>query len=401
VVEPSGPHSRDPAHGRLSGSRSGRPARRAEGPFHASFVIARVAGIEIGANWSWLIVVWLIVASLGSSVFPDEVPGLSDGAYAAMAVIATLLFFVSLVLHELGHALVAQREGMQISGITLWLFGGVARFEGMFPSAGAELRIALAGPAVTLVLAGLFLGGAEALSLPDAVDEVVTWLGRINLILLGFNMLPALPLDGGRVLRAILWRTTGNFTRATRTAGALGRAFGNVLVALGLFTLLFAGAVGGLWFIVLGFFLSAAAQAEASLATTRAALAGLRVRDAMVRRPETVPGDLTVAAFLEGPFSHTRHAAYPVVADTTVGLLSYRDVARVRPERREHTRVAELAVPASEGLVLAPDEELADAAMALAETRPERALVLENGRLAGLLSMTDVARLLEVRHPPR
>ena len=364
-------------------------------------MIARVAGIEIGANWTWLIVVWLIVVSLGSGVFPDEVPGLSDDAYAAMAVIATLLFFVSLVLHELGHALVAQREGMQISGITLWLFGGVARFEGMFPSAGAELRIALAGPAVTLVLTGLFLGSAKALSLPDAVDEVVTWLGRINLILLGFNMLPALPLDGGRVLRAILWRTTGNFTRATRTAGALGRAFGNVLVALGLFTLLFAGAVGGLWFIVLGFFLSAAAQAEASLATTRAALAGLRVRDAMVRKPETVPGDLTVAAFLEGPFAHSRHAAYPVVADTTVGLLSYRDVARVRPERREQTRVAELAVPASEGLVLAPDEELADAAMALAETRPERALVLENGRLAGLLSMTDVARLLEVRHPPR
>lgn len=377
-----------------------RPARREEGPFHASFVFGRVAGVEIGANWSWLVVVGLILWSLGAAVFPDEVPGLSDGAYAAMAVVATALFFASLLLHELGHAVVARREGMQIAGITLWLFGGVARFEGMFPSARAELRIALAGPAVTLVLAGVFLGAAQ-LPLPDAVDEVVTWLGRINLILLGFNMLPALPLDGGRVLRAVLWQFTGDFTRATRTAGALGRVFGNVLVALGVFLLLFAASAGGLWLVVMGLFLGAAAQAEASLATTRAALSGLRVRDAMVQEPETVAGDLTLAEFLDGPFARSRHAAYPVVTNGTVGLLSYRDVALVRPDQREQTRVGELAVPAADGLVLSPDEELGDAAVELAQTKLGRALVFEEARLAGLLSMTDVSRLLEVRHPPR
>jgi len=385
----------------MNGSRPRRPARREEGPFHASFVLGRVAGVEIGATWSWLIVVGLIVWSLGAAVFPDEVPGLSGGAYAAMAVAATALFFISLLLHELGHAVVARREGMTISGITLWLFGGVARFEGMFPSAMAELRIALAGPAVTLVLAGLFLGGGKALPLPDAVDEVVTWLGRINLILLGFNMLPALPLDGGRVLRAILWQSTGDFTRATRICGALGRAFGNALIAFGVFLLLFAGSVGGLWLIVMGFFLSAAAQAEASLATTRAALGGLAVRDAMVSQPDTLAGDLTVAQFVDGPFARSRHAAYPVLTNGTVGLLSYRDAALVSPSDRGRVRVGQLAVPSSEGLVLAPDDELGDAAVELAQTKLGRALVMDDRRLAGLLSMTDVGRLLEVRSPSR
>ena len=214
-------------------------------------------------------------------------------------------------------------------------------------------------------------------------------------------MLPALPLDGGRVLRAVLWQFTGDFTRATRTAGALGRVFGNVLVALGVFLLLFAASAGGLWLVVMGLFLGAAAQAEASLATTRAALSGLRVRDAMVQEPETVAGDLTLAEFLDGPFARSRHAAYPVVTNGTVGLLSYRDVALVRPDQREQTRVGELAVPAADGLVLSPDEELGDAAVELAQTKLGRALVFEEARLAGLLSMTDVSRLLEVRHPPR
>ena len=249
-------------------------ARREEGPLHASFALGRVAGVEIGVNWSWIVVVGLVGWSLGAVVFPDEVPGLSDGTYLAMALIATVLFFASLLLHELGHAVVARREGMEIEGITLWLFGGVARFKGMFPSGGAELRIALAGPAVSLFLGLLFLGAAAVLPMPDAVDGVVAWLGRINLILLAFNMLPALPLDGGRVLRALLWLRSGDFMRATSTAGTMGRVFGNGLMILGVLAV-FAGAPGGLWFVAIGFFLSTAAQAEVSFATMRTALGGL------------------------------------------------------------------------------------------------------------------------------
>lgn len=372
-------------------------ARREEGPLHASFVLGRVAGIEVGVNWSWLVVVGLVIWSLGGAVFPDEVPGLSDGAYVAMAVVAALLFFTSLLLHELGHAVVAKREGMEIAGITLWLFGGVARFTGMFPSGAAELRIALAGPAVSLLLGLVFLGAAAALPLPDAVDGVVMWLGRINLILLAFNMLPALPLDGGRVLRALLWIRSGDFMRATRTAGALGQVFGNGLMILGVLAL-FAGGPGGLWLVAIGFFLSAAAQAEVSFASTRTALSGLRVRDAMVTEPDSVAADSTLAAFVAGPFARGRHAAYPVMRDRQlIGLLYYRDLAAVPSGDWERARVDDVALPTAEAPTLSPDDDLAEALMELADTKLQRALVVDGDRLEGLLSVTDVSRLLEVQ----
>ena len=191
-----------------------------------SITLGRIAGIRIGINWSWLVVFALIAWTLASSVFPDQNPHLADGTYVGMGVAAALLYFCSLLLHELGHALQARRDGLEIEGITLWLFGGVARFRGVFPSAGAELRIALAGPLVSLVLGGLFVGLGQAVRSPAAVQGVAAWLGYINLILLVFNMLPALPLDGGRVFRALLWRSRGDFGSATRVAVAAGRACG-------------------------------------------------------------------------------------------------------------------------------------------------------------------------------
>jgi Zn-dependent protease len=162
---------------------------------NGNFTLGRVGGIELRINWSWLVVFALIVWSLAAGVFPSQNPGLSDGGYAAMAVAAAFLFFASLLLHELGHARQALREGMEIDGITLWLFGGVAQFKGSFPSAGAEFRIAIAGPLVSLGLGVGFVLLALA-GLPSAVDGVVAWLGYINLALLVFNLIPALPLDG-------------------------------------------------------------------------------------------------------------------------------------------------------------------------------------------------------------
>ena len=241
-----------------------------EGLFHASFSLGRVAGVSIGVNWSWLLVLMLVTLSLATTVFPEQSPGLSGPAYVVMAVAAAVLFFACLLLHELGHAVVARREGMEIEGITLWVFGGVARFKGMFPSAGAEFRIAIAGPLVTLALSLVLIAAASALRSPAAIDGVVAWLGWMNLILLVFNMLPALPLDGGRVLRAALWHRLGDFSRATRIAGGLGRAFGHALIVGGV--LLFVmGAPGGLWFAFIGWFLAVSAQAEAQLGELREA----------------------------------------------------------------------------------------------------------------------------------
>ena len=302
-----------------------------EGPFHASVTLGRVMGVEIGINWSWLVVFGLVVWSLGAAVFPEENKGLADGTYAAMAVVAAILFFASLLLHELGHAAQARRDGMEIEGITLWLFGGVARFKGMFPSAGAELRIALAGPAVSLVLGAVFAGAAKLLSLPAAVDGVLTWLGRINLILLVFNMLPALPLDGGRVFRALAWQATGDFARATRVAGGVGRAIGQAMIFGGILLVFLVGAPGGIWLALIGWFLAGAAAAEARYAEVGAILKGLTVRDAMVSDPVTVSTGLGLDRFMDEVHAAWRYSSYPVLdADgRPAGLVTFRGAAAV------------------------------------------------------------------------
>ncbi len=369
----------------------------ASGPMHASFSLGRWAGVEIGVNWSWIVIFGLICWSLAAVVFPDAAPGLSDAAYIAMAAIAAVLFFASLLLHELGHAVVARREGMEIDGIVLWLFGGVAKFKGLFPSAGAELRIAIAGPLVSLVI-GISMLALAAAPLPDAVDGVVAWLGSINLILLAFNMLPALPLDGGRVFRALVWKRTGDFTRATRIAGSIGRGFGQVMIAGGILLLFMLGAPGGLWLALIGWFLIAAATAETRMATIAAALDPLRVADAMANRPIAAPAGATIAEFIETRFSGSRHAAYPVLdGERVVGLVGFRDLSAVPTAEWEDTRIAAIARPLDEVLVLAPEANLGAATIELVQNDLGRALVLEGDRLVGLLSMTDVSRLIELR----
>jgi Zn-dependent protease len=228
-----------------------------------SFTLFRIAGIRIGVNWSWAIVFGLIVWSLADRVFPAADPGHAGGTYAAMAVVAALVFFASLLLHELGHAVRARREGVEVAGITLWLFGGVARLGGALPGAGAELRIALAGPLVTAVLAVAFAVVALAAPLPAAVGGVVAWLGYVNVILLVFNLLPAFPLDGGRVLRAARWRATGSLLAATRTAVRVSRVLALLFVVGGFALVIYGDTIGGIWLAFMGWFLLQAARAEA------------------------------------------------------------------------------------------------------------------------------------------
>jgi Zn-dependent protease/CBS domain-containing protein len=363
----------------------------------SSFELGRIAGIRIGVNWSWLVVFVLIVWSLADGVFPDQNPGLSDGTYLAMAIAAAILFFASVLLHELGHAFQAQREGLEIDGITLWLFGGVARFKGMFPSAGAELRIAIAGPAVSLALGFLFVAFARIMSLPDAVDGVAAWLGFTNLILLVFNLLPALPLDGGRVLRSLLWSARKDFGWATRVSAGIGRGFGFLFIALGLAMFIFLNDFSGAWLAFIGWFLLGAASAEARYLAVRDALGGLRVRDLMVRSPVTIPPDLTLGRFLDDVMWSRRYTSYPVAEDgRAIGLLPFRRVAEVPRGEWDSRRVADCMIPLEDAPVVEEDDELVDALAELSESEVGRALVVDGDRLVGFLSTTDIARALEV-----
>lgn len=368
----------------------------------STFRLGRIAGVDIGAHWSWLLVAALITWSLAEGVFPTTNPGLSDVTYLVMALVAVPVFFGTLLLHELGHAVTAKREGMEIEGITLWVFGGVAKFRGHFPSAGAEFRIAVAGPAVTLVLGVLFLTVSLLAPLPAAVDGTLHWLGYINLVLLAFNLLPAFPLDGGRVLRAALWQRNGDERAATRTAAGFGRGFGQMLIIGGLLLTITGAVIGGLWFVFIGWFLVIAAEAEASEVTARAAMAGLRVADAMVPEPVTVDAGLTLRQFVDDVFLHHRHTAYPVTDDgRPVGLVTFRDAAATDRAAWDTATVGERRHRLRDILVLDPGQALEEAWPDLLGHPLRRALVTDTeGRLAGLLSSTDVMRILELGERP-
>ena len=306
----------------------------------SSVKLGRIAGVEIGANWSWPIAFALIVWLLAAAVFPASTPGQSDGAYVAMAVAAAVVFFACLVLHELGHALRARRDGVPIDGITLWLFGGVARFGGPFPTPGAELRIAVAGPAVSLAL-GIALVLLAQLPLPVALGSTLAWLGFINLVLLAFNLLPALPLDGGRVVRAMVWRLGGDFVGATRIAAGLGALIGGMLVALGIVLLATGELFAGMWLALIGWFVLLAAEGERREANDRSALDGVRVRDVMVENPAVVGPNTPLPDLADDLLSRPRHRTIPVVdGDRPAGLTvepeqPASDFRRARPKRTQ------------------------------------------------------------------
>jgi Zn-dependent protease len=378
------------------------PGTHEAGPMHASVRLGRVHGIEIGLNWTWAIVFALIVWSLAASVFPSTNPHLGSGAYVAMAAVAALLFFTSLVLHELGHAIVAQHEGMRIAGITLWVFGGVARFKGMFPSAGAEFRIAIAGPLVSLAIGLACVLGAHALSAPAAVDGVVTWLGAINLFLLAFNMLPALPLDGGRVLRSLLWAASGDFGSATRRAGALAGGIGRVMIVGGVALLLLLGSASGLWLSLIGWFVLVAARGETAYGIAHDALAGLQVADVTVRHPVAVGADMPLRRFLDDTFAPTHFASYPVMdGGRVIGLIAVGDLAGASAAELERATVRERMASLDDVPVLPDDMDLSEAAGELYSSSLGRGLVTHDGEIVGLISLSDLERTVSRRTPPR
>jgi Zn-dependent protease/predicted transcriptional regulator len=373
--------------------------RRSQG-MNGNLSIGRYGGVEVRLNWSLLAVVALIVWSLSDGVFPSQNPGLSHNTYLGMAVVASLLFLASIALHELGHSWVARREGIEVDSITLWLFGGVSQLKGRFKSPGAEFRVAVCGPLVSIVLGVLFVLIAVA-GAPSEVDGVAAWLGYINLILAAFNLLPAAPLDGGRVLHSILWRAKGDFAWATRVASEIGQVFAYLFIALGLAMFIFEGSFSGAWLAFIGWFLLQGARAEARYVATEQALGDLRVRDLMVRHPVTVDADSTIGRFMDDVAGSHRFTTYPVLdRGRPVGLLAFASVASVPRSEWDTRRVRDTMFPLDDVPLLTEDELAVDALEELSAPTGNRGLVVDNGHLAGLLSITDIARALEVGRSP-
>lgn len=366
-----------------------------------SIRLGRIAGVSIGLNWSVLLIAWLLSWSLASDLLPSSYPGQTTGAYWTAAVVTALVFFVSLLAHEMGHALMARRHGVRVEGITLWLFGGVAKFGGEAATPAAEFRIAAIGPAVSVALAGLFGGSAVALDVvaaPSLMVGAATWLATINLILAVFNLIPAAPLDGGRVLRAWLWHRSSNRTQATVAASNSGRFFGYLLIVLGVVEFAAGAGLGGLWFVFLGWFLLSAANAERVHAVTTDALAGVRVSDVMSPDPSVVPESLTLAEFLDDHVMRHRWSAFPtIVNDGAIsGLVTLGQVKDVPVPERATTLVRDIACPIDQTTLACPDDPVVELIERLSTCSDRRALVFDGDQLVGIVSPTDINRAVEL-----
>ena len=320
-----------------------------------SIQLARVFGVRIGVDASWFLVLFLIIWSL-SGYYGDLFPGEETKSFA-LAVISALLFFLSVTLHELGHAVVAMRNGIGISGIDLWLFGGVAKMERDTDSPGVEFRVAVAGPVVTLLIAALcfglgsliegtgdvFRGSRFETGAFGATTAVLGYLAFVNAVLLVFNLIPGFPLDGGRIARAIAWWRTGDRTRATRFAARLGRGFSFVMIGVGAALFLFTGSLlGGIWLVFVGMFLNQAARQAEVQAVVTGRLEGLRVADVMDAEPVAIPEDLPLERAFDEFFLRYRWPWFPVVdrSGRLTGLLSREAVESVPEAARAGRLVA-------------------------------------------------------------
>ncbi|WP_052373225.1 site-2 protease family protein [Nocardia otitidiscaviarum] len=355
--------------------------------------LGRVAGIKVGANWSVLVTIGLFTWVLGSFLADTARPA----AVWTAAVIGALTLIACLLVHELAHSIVARRSGIGVDGITLWLLGGVSELADEPEDARTDLRVALAGPLASLGLAALAFGAAtvSALAIPDGpVTPTLVWLASVNVILGVFNLLPGAPLDGGRVLRAILWWRGGDRLRATTTAARSGQVLGTVLMLVGLAELLLFGHLGGLWLILLGWFLSAAANAELSVAGLRHRLADHRVGDVMTPDPMALPADWTVARLLRSEAPDTGHRVFPVVdhSGRPVGVLAWADLVAVDERYRDGMSLGDLARKLPTSAVVRADDRLADVAShtVLRPNLDAVAVVDSGGRLTGLLTATDM-----------
>lgn len=367
---------------------------------HEAIPLGRIAGFPVKVHWSVIVILWLFTWSLATTL-PGTVAGYSRPVYWLAGACGALVLLGSLLAHELAHAVVARRVGVSVGDVTLWLFGGVTTLKGEAKTPKAAFRISFAGPATSLVLSAVFAGLTIALATVHTATIVVgvaKWLAFINLALGLFNLLPGAPLDGGRLLRAFLWRRHGDSVRAAVGAAHAGRVVAITLIALGLAEFLLGGLFGGVWLAFIGWFLFAAAREEELLVTTRQALAGLRVVDAMTAEPHTAPGWISVEDFIQRYVLGDRHSAYPVAErdGSIIGLVTLGQLRKLAPHLRTTTSVREIALPLHDVPTAAPQEPIDVLLPRMAPVGARsRALVMEGGSVVGIVTPSDLARLID------
>lgn len=385
----------------------------------SGFSLGRIFGIQITVDPSWLFIFVLVVWQLAVGVFPAWHPTWGSTLDWSVAIVAALLFFASVLAHELAHSVVAMAKGLSVRRITLFLFGGVSNIQREPPSPGAEFQIAIVGPVTSLILGLLFvlLGGVSAHAVQGTVmnpthiftamgpvSTLLMWLGQINIILGLFNLIPGFPLDGGRVLRSLLWAVTKNLRRATQWAAGVGHGVAWLFILCGL-SMLFgvrlpffgAGLLNGLWLVFIGWFLNNATTLSYQQVLLQDVLEGIPVSRLMRAPIRTVPPDLPVSALVDTYLMGADERAYPVMQNAQlVGLVSLEDVHKVPRAAWDTTTVTQIMTPADALEVITPEDDAASSVMKLAERDFNQMPVVENGHLAGMLRRQDIVKWLQL-----
>jgi Zn-dependent protease/predicted transcriptional regulator len=361
----------------------------------------KLFGFEVRIDLSWIIIAVLVAWSLSTGLFPVYFNNLSIETYWLMGIIGAAGLFLSIIFHEFSHSLVARRYGMSMKGITLFIFGGVAEMGDEPPSAKVEFLMALAGPLSSILLAAAFYGisvlGSGA-GWSEPVNGVLSYLASINALLAAFNLLPAFPLDGGRMLRAALWGAKKNLRWSTRIASAIGSGFGILLIILGVVSVFNGNFVGGMWWFLIGMFLQSAARMSYRQLVTRRALEGEVVRRFMNTSPVTVPSAATIENFVEDYVYRYHFKMFPVVNNgELLGCVTTRAATGIPRERWDEHRVVDVTEHCSEENTVRPDDDAMRALSLMSKKRLSRLMVVEGGHLVGVITLKDLLQFLSLK----
>jgi len=369
--------------------------------FGKRLTLFRLLGFEVRADLSWLVLVFLITWSLAKGFFPFYYPDLSNTTYWWMGIIGALGLFISIVLHELSHSVVARRYGLPMKGITLFIFGGVAEMNDEPPSAKAEFLMAIAGPISSLIISSVFFilfYAGRPLAWPIAVSGVLQYLAWINAILAAFNLLPAFPLDGGRILRSILWSIKGNIQWATRIASEIGSGFGVAMIILGLLSVVTGNLIGGIWWFLIGMFLRNASTVSYRQLLIREALDGEKACDLLKPEVVAVSPSTPVDRLVEDFFYKYHYKMFPVVDNSKlVGCINAQNLNQVpRQEWGTHT-AQEITRECSLENTIDPDTDAATILATMNRTRQSRLMVVDGNHLLGIVTLKDMLKYLSTK----
>ena len=364
-----------------------------------SIPLGTVFGIEVGVHYSWFIIFALVTWSLAIGFFPVQFPGWAVSTYWIVGAISAILLFVAVLIHEISHSLVAKREGLPVSSITLFIFGGVSNIAREPRSPGDEFWMALVGPLSSLAIA--IASGAALIAVSgfnEQLTAILLYLAVINLLLAFFNLIPAFPLDGGRVLRSIVWSITRDLSQATRVASAVGQGFAYLFIFVGIFWAFSGNILSGIWLVLIGWFLNSAAEATYRQVRTEQLLRGVHVQEMMTREVETVEPNVSIQHLVDSYILPHNRRALPVVEDSQlIGIITLYDVRKVPRSEWEFTVVRDVMTPRDKLYVLHPEDEVAEALGILSEQDINQLPVIDRGRVVGFVTRGHLIRFMQTR----